>query len=189
MTSRYAIKQNVIMIKLHTIAGSWQTTRNMCIYRYFLYLYSLTVMVFKEQKTSHTHKGIVEIQNNKRKLNFSHNFFILNNLKTPLRRYACFSLAMVYAHTMLVLHWSRLTHICCLLSIGYGLHPRIFTPRLSRHLLFVFHWSRLTPTQFSMHRVSRPRISVFAVVILLILSMIGYIGQLHLPGSLPVKAS
>ena len=52
--------------------------------------------------------------------------------------------------------------------------------------LLVPHWSQLTHTYF-IHRVSRPHISFFPVV-QLILSSSGCIWQLHPPGSLPVKA-
>ena len=99
-------------------------------------------------------------------------------------------LVTAYIRTILIHHWSRLTSAQFSFTIGHGLHPHnSHSPLVTAYIrtILIHHWSRLTPTHFFMPEVSHPCIARFSGR-LSILSMTGYICQLHLLGSSPVKA-
>ena len=131
---------------------------------------------------------------------------------------ACFSLAIVYTHAILVLHWSQLTPMHCLfflLAMVYThaililrwsqltpMHCLFLLALVHTHAFLVLHWSRLTPMHclfllalIHTHAILvlhwlwlTPCITCFLVNTLLILSRAGCICQLHPLSSSQVKA-
>ena len=109
-----------------------------------------------------TNKGAVRSRNSQRKLNFCQNSGPHIVLKLPRDPNGHVSSPTQY-----------------LFSGGHCLHPRIACSPLVTAYSHAF---------FFIHKVTHLRISTFRLVTSLILSMTGYISQLHLLGSSLVKA-